>query len=664
MSKKAFILDTNVLLFDPLAFGRLGANDIIIPIVVIEEIDRFKREMSENGRHARQFTRLIDDMRKDGELSKGVKLPNGAMLSVELGGGDMPLPSELQMDKADNKILGLALQLKKESPRRAIHLLTKDANLRIKSDALGIIAEDYEPSNVEPDQLFSGSSTLKVDPSIVDEFYANKRVDLEKQEETILHLLSLRSDGVFAPQAAVLARSLDQGQARSVTPTEKIPTQVPRTLWNQLRDYQKQGVYWLSEQNTSGAILADDMGLGKTVQTLALAQTPTLIVAPTSLLHNWKEEAARFRPDLKVNVYHGSNRQWDANADLTVTSYGVLRADQEEILKNAEAKPWKMMVLDEAHLIRNQETLAAQAAFKIPAAIKIALTGTPVQNKRSDLFSLFQFISPGLFANEGEMKPELVAPFVLRRKKEDVLKELPPKTHLMHEIELKEAERGRYQAVWAAAKAEILQQLSGAGDGKKANPISMFEALLRARQACDHTGLFYEPDWKLTSSKLGYLMQMIEELNEAGHSVLVYSQWTKFLDRIEEEVSPRFDYERLDGSTANRAKVVNAFQNAEGAKVFLLSLHAGGVGLNLTKASHVIFCDPWWNPFVELQAEDRAYRMGQEKPVTIHRLICTETIEEKLLKIQDSKKKIGISALGEEGSNVSFTEADLISLLS
>lgn len=175
-NKKAFILDTNVLLFDPLAITRLGANDIIIPIVVIEEIDRFKREMSENGRNARQFTRLIDEMRKDGELSKGVKLANGAILSVELGGGDMPLPSELGMDKADNKILGLALQLKKESPRRVIHLLTKDANLRIKSDALGIVSEDYEPSNVEPEQLFSGSSTLKVDPSIVDEFYANKRV--------------------------------------------------------------------------------------------------------------------------------------------------------------------------------------------------------------------------------------------------------------------------------------------------------------------------------------------------------------------------------------------------------------------------------------------------------------------------------------------------------
>jgi PhoH-like ATPase len=174
--KKAFILDTNVLLFDPLAIYKLGANDIIIPIVVIEEIDRFKREMSENGRHARHFSRLIDDMRKDGALSKGVKLPNGGQLTVELGGGDVPLPSELQMEKADNKILGLALMLKKEQPRRPIKFLTKDANLRIKADALGVEAEDYEPSTVEPDQLYTGSLTIKVDPSVVDEFYANKRI--------------------------------------------------------------------------------------------------------------------------------------------------------------------------------------------------------------------------------------------------------------------------------------------------------------------------------------------------------------------------------------------------------------------------------------------------------------------------------------------------------
>jgi len=173
--KKAFILDTNVLLFDPLAIYKLGANDIVIPIVVIEEIDRFKREMSENGRHARHFSRLIDDMRKDGELSKGVNLPNGALLTVELG-GDAPLPSELAMDKADNKMLSLALMLKKEQPRRPIVFLTKDANLRIKADALGVVAEDYEPENVAPDQLYQGTATINVESGLVDEFYANKRI--------------------------------------------------------------------------------------------------------------------------------------------------------------------------------------------------------------------------------------------------------------------------------------------------------------------------------------------------------------------------------------------------------------------------------------------------------------------------------------------------------
>ena len=174
--RKAFILDTNVLLFDPQALFKFANNDIIIPIVVIEEIDRFKRDMSENGRHARQFSRFIDDMRADGELSKGVKLPNGGLLTVELGGGDHPLPVELQMDKADNRMLALAMSLRKENPKRPIVFVTKDTNLRIKADALGIVAEDYEPSNVEPDQLYTGTGTVNVDAHVVDEFYANKRL--------------------------------------------------------------------------------------------------------------------------------------------------------------------------------------------------------------------------------------------------------------------------------------------------------------------------------------------------------------------------------------------------------------------------------------------------------------------------------------------------------
>ena len=490
------------------------------------------------------------------------------------------------------------------------------------------------------------------------------RVNLEQQGETILHLLSLREKGNFKNSAGTLARSLG-ADTLGTAAAEKIPAQVPRSLWNQLRDYQKQGVYWLSQQNTAGAILADDMGLGKTVQTLAIVQSPALIVAPTSLLHNWKDEASKFRPDLRVNVFHGAQRAWDATADLTITSYGILRSDLNTFVEESRDRPWQVMALDEAHQIRNQETLAAQAAYRVPAAMKVALTGTPVQNKRSDLYSLFEFISPGLFRSESEMKPELVAPFVLRRKKEDVLKELPPKTQMLHEIELREAERGRYQSVWAAAKAQIVGQLA---QGEKANPLSMFEALLRARQACDHTGLFLESDWQLKSSKLNYLMQMVRELTEAGHSVLVYSQWTKFLDRIEEELNgsssgSSMPYERLDGSTANRAQVVRDFQNSSEAKVFLLSLHAGGVGLNLTRASHVIFCDPWWNPFVELQAEDRAYRMGQEKPVTIHRLICTETVEEKLIRIQKQKMMDAKGAIGAEMPAIAFTETDLLELL-
>jgi SNF2 family DNA or RNA helicase len=506
------------------------------------------------------------------------------------------------------------------------------------------------------------------------------RVNLNQQGETILHLLSLREKGEFKNSAGTLARSLGAdrtgaagvGTAGSTGTVEKIPTQVPRTLWNQLRDYQKQGVYWLTEQNSAGAILADDMGLGKTVQTLSIVQSPTLIIAPTSLLHNWKDEAAKFRPDLRVNVFHGSQRAWDQSADLTITSYGILRSDLETFVNASSERPWQVMALDEAHQIRNQETLAAQAAYRVPAAMKIALTGTPVQNKRSDLFSLFEFISPGLFRSEAEMKPDLVSPFVLRRKKEDVLKELPPKTQMIHEIELREAERGRYQSVWAAAKAEIVGQLmhsdDGSGHSKKPNPLSMFEALLRARQACDHTGLFLESDWNLSSSKLNYLMQMIDDLLEAGHSVLVYSQWTKFLDRIEQQLDgssggASIPYERLDGSTTNRAQVVRDFQNSTEAKVFLLSLHAGGVGLNLTRASHVIFCDPWWNPFVELQAEDRAYRMGQEKPVTIHRLICNDTVEEKLIRIQKQKMIEAQGAIGGDMPAIAFTENDLMELL-
>ncbi len=436
-------------------------------------------------------------------------------------------------------------------------------------------------------------------------------------------------------------------------------SQVQPALWNKLRDYQKRGVDWLLHAKTvlGGAILSDDMGLGKTIQTLATLNSPALVVAPTSLLKNWQNEAALFRSDLKVQIFHGPNRKWDESADLTITSYALLRQEADRFLN----EEWDTVVLDEAHIIRNPDTQAAVASFKLNSKFKLALTGTPIQNRRRDLLSLFQFVTPGIFQDESDLQTEVTQAFLLRRTKAQVLTELPPKTYLNQGVTLSQEERNLYDAVWATAKKEIVERLAG----ENANPFTLFEVLLRARQVCDHSALATteksqpstlnsNSSTAMSSSKTEVLLELLNELTEAGHSILVYSQWTKFLDIIETRIKTQFRYLRLDGSTQNRGDVVDQFQNDERPSVFLLSLHAGGVGLNLTRATHVIFCDPWWNPFVELQAEDRAYRMGQEKPVTIHRLITENTIEEQMTHLQAEKMKLGEAV---------FTAQDLASLI-
>ncbi len=473
--------------------------------------------------------------------------------------------------------------------------------------------------------------------------------------DAIQQLLALKKD---SKSRKTVARHLEQTLVSASAPSNlQIPAKVSKSLWEKLRDYQKTGVAWLAERQESseGAILADDMGLGKTVQTLAVLQSPSLVIAPTSLLHNWKTEAKRFRPDLKVQVFHGSDRTWDETADLTLTTYGLLRQETERLSQT----DWQTAVLDEAHLIRNAETQIATAAHRLRAHFKIALTGTPIQNRQSDLVSLFQFVAPEFLENQTSLNPFWIKAFLLRRTKAEVLTELPPKTYLEHQIELTEKERETYQAVWAAAKKEIVEKL----DGNKTNPLTLFEVLLRSRQFCNHPGLVDPARWTEESSKLTELLELIEELFEAGHSVLIYSQWTRFLDRIELSLEQKsMEWLRLDGSTRDRASVLEKFQTSEKPQVFLLSLHAGGVGLNLTKADHVVFCDPWWNPYVEIQAEDRAYRMGQDKPVTIHRLSCAQTIEEKIRDLQLEKMQLEKDYL-KEGASFSLNMADLESLL-
>ncbi|MBU6153950.1 MAG: DEAD/DEAH box helicase [Bdellovibrionales bacterium] len=469
--------------------------------------------------------------------------------------------------------------------------------------------------------------------------------DAISRQETILKLLRLKESKPSArPKIkALLTAFSEKTETRGSEPDQSIPDFVREKL----RPYQVSGVNWLLHRwkTLGGAILADDMGLGKTLQTLAILKSPSLIVVPVSLLQNWKAEAARFRPDLKVSIYHGPGRTFDEKADVILTSYSLLGAEAERFGRTN----WKVAVLDEAHIIRNPETRAALATSSLTADFRLALTGTPIQNRLRDLWSLFQFVSPGLFGSEDSLDLNTSKPFFLRRTKTEVLPELPPKTHLTHTLPFSESESTLYRSLFLAAKQELISRMDL--EGENLSPLSMFEVLLRARQACNHEALLGAgPDIASeaapTSTKLDAILALASELLEAGHSVLVYSQWTGFLDLLETRANAEsMPYQRLDGSTKARGEVTRSFQESDRASVFLLSLHAGGVGLNLTRASHVIFCEPWWNPFVELQAEDRAYRMGQEKPVTIHRFRIGGSIEERMEELQKEKLALGEGAL-------------------
>lgn len=528
---------------------------------------------------------------------------------------------------------------------------------------------------------------------LVDGGWAPLPIDwLEQYGDRVADILAARNqDGIVPPYAAAPLAALCEELGEPAPPAferlrplledfEGLPeAPLPPAMPASLRPYQRTGVNWLTflKRAGLGAVLADDMGLGKTLQTLCAVQGKTLVVCPRSVVFNWQNEIQKFRPDLTSNIYHGSRRTL-TDEDVTITTYAVLRLDKDQLCEHG----FSTVVLDEAQAIKNSDSQASRAAFSLSEslqenAFRIALSGTPVENRLEELWSVFRFTHPGLLGSRADFlkryaRPisegsdeaatrlrQLIKPFLLRRMKKEVAKDLPPRTDTVLTVELEESERQLYDAIYAAKHKEVVEALTGGG-----SVMAALEALLRLRQAACHPALVPSQTAK-TSSKVEALLEALSDATLDGHKCIVFSQWTSFLDLIEPELdAAAIGYVRLDGSTRDRGAVVQTFQSETGPPVILSSLKAGGTGLNLTAADHVFLLDPWWNPAAEDQAADRAHRIGQSRPVTVYRIIARNTIEEGILALQSKKRELAEAALAEGGAAAGITRQDLLSLLS
>ncbi|BBO36488.1 DEAD/DEAH box helicase [Lacipirellula parvula] len=469
------------------------------------------------------------------------------------------------------------------------------------------------------------------------------------------------------------------------------PLAAPADFRGELRGYQREGLGWLAflADFGLGGCLADDMGLGKTVQVLAwlagrqsqrqrnAEHRPTLVVAPKSVVFNWLQEAERFAPQLRAVDYTGTQRHDRvgvfADADLVATTYGTMRQDIELLRE----QPFDYVILDEAQAIKNPQSVSAKAARLLNAAHRLALTGTPVENRLSDLWSIFEFLNPGMlgrsktlqaFTGGGEERLEplrrALAPFILRRTKDEVLKELPEKTEQTLFVELLPADRKRYNELREHYRASLLKQVEA--EGMKAARMHVLESLLRLRQAACHGGLLDAKLASKPSAKLETLLEQVEEIVAEGHKAIVFSQFTSLLAIVRTQLDAQgVAYEYLDGKTRNRQQRVERFQHDAACPLFLVSLKAGGTGLNLTAADYVFLLDPWWNPAAEAQAIDRAHRLGQQRPVFAYRLVARDTVEEKILQLQQRKRKLADAIVsGDGGPLEGMTAAELGMLLS
>lgn len=542
----------------------------------------------------------------------------------------------------------------------------------------------------ERDYVLMPPERLRLLASVLRELYGDghsERVRFRAEQSTAL----ARLEQAFAgkPLSWYGDRRVCE-RAVSLTSTPPQAALPPPGLLASLRPYQEQGLAFLQHLRAHevGGLLADDMGLGKTLQTIAhilrektegRLSAPVLVVAPTSLLFNWRREMKRFAPALRVLALSGSDRRglWKrlAQHDVGLITYATLLRDQDV----ASRMEFHMVILDEAQAIKNPRSQCRQAAAELCARQRLCLTGTPIENNLGELWSLMDFLNPGLLGDEdafrarysipveregnAERLAELrvrIAPYLLRRTKEEVAQNLPPKTEIVHPIELEGAQRDLYESLRVSAHAEVRQAI--ADRGLAASTITILGALMKLRQCCCDPQLLPGDRGQdiPESAKWNYFLSLLEENLAAHRRVLVFSQFTRMLARMAQAFGERgIGFVELTGATANRQKPIDAFERGE-ADVFLISLKAGGAGINLTSADTVIHYDPWWNPAAQAQATDRAHRIGQNKPVFVHKLIVAGSVEEEMMRLQRRKQLLADGLLAAHASSASaFTEENL-----
>jgi superfamily II DNA or RNA helicase len=464
------------------------------------------------------------------------------------------------------------------------------------------------------------------------------------------------------------------------------PAPQPEGFVGQLRGYQLEGLGWLQFLNeySIGGCLADDMGVGKTAQVLALLETRrsagagmSLVVVPKSLVFNWQQEAARFTPQLRVLEHAGLGRSRASfkDHDVILTTYGTLRRDVVEF----QEIEWDYVVLDEATAIKNPGSESAKSVRLLKARNRLAMSGTPVENHLGELWSLFEFLNPGMLGSSAVMQiaggslrnpsddtrrilSQALRPYILRRTKEQVARELPPKVEQTLYCELEPEQRKLYQELLDHYRARLLGKVQKDGLGK--SKMQVLEALLRLRQAACHPALIDKKRAGEGSAKLELLRTQLEEVLAEGHKALVFSQFTSFLALLRVQLDEeRIPYAYLDGDTRDREGAVKQFQEDPDCKLFLISLKAGGLGLNLTAADYVYLLDPWWNPAVEAQAIDRAHRIGQQSQVFAYRIIARDTVEEKVLKLQETKRDLADAIISADNSLIAGLKREDLELL-